>query len=86
MNNGIPFVDACKHDAVVQVVERASAVSKLSERLKISTKSLCTWKAQFSKLPQVRTEGGEQVAMIKRLKRVLVWVSGERKILKQATA
>ena len=40
MNKGIRFTDEFKQDAVAQVVERGYAVSKVTERLGISTKSV----------------------------------------------
>ena len=45
MAKGIRLTDEFKQDAVAQVVERGYAVS---------TKSLYTWKAQFSKPARVR--------------------------------
>jgi transposase len=51
MSKGIRFADEFRRDAVAQVVERGYAVSEVTERLGISTKSLYTWKAQFSKPP-----------------------------------
>jgi len=71
-----------KQDAVAQVVERGYAVSEVAERLGISTKSLYTWKAQFAKSPQARSEVAEQAAEIRRLKRELARVTEERDILK----
>ena len=85
MNKGIRFTDEFKQDAVAQVVERGYAVSDVAERLGISTKSLYTWKAQFSKSPRLRAEGSEQAAEIKRLKRELARVTEARNILKKAT-
>jgi transposase len=86
MNKGIRFTDEFKRDAVAQVVERGYAVSEVAERLGISTKSLYTWKAQFSKPLHVRAEVLDQAAEIKRLKRELARVTEERTILKKATA
>jgi transposase len=85
MNKGIRFTDEFKQDAVAQVVERGYAVSEVAERL-VSTKSLYTWKAQFSKPPHVRAEVLDQAAEIRRLKRELARVTEERTILKKATA
>ena len=82
MNRGIRFTDEFKRDAVAQVVERGYAVSEVAERLGISTKSLCTWKAQLSKRPHVRAEVLDQAAEIKRLKREPARVTEERIILK----
>ncbi len=56
MNKGIRFTGEFKRDALAQVVERGYAVSEVAERLGISTKSLYTWKAQFSKAPRVKLE------------------------------
>lgn len=69
MSKGIRFTDEFKQDAVAQVIERGYAVSEVAERLGISTKSLYTWKVQFSKSPRLRTESSEQATEIKRLKR-----------------
>ena len=86
MNKGIRFTDEFKQDAVAQVVKRGYAVSEVAERLGISTKSLCTWKAQFAKSPRVPSEVAEQAAEIQRLKRELARVTEERTILKKAAA
>ncbi|MBU2888184.1 transposase [Celeribacter halophilus] len=59
---------------------------QVAERLGISTKSPYTWKAQFSKAPQTRSEVAEQAAETRRLKRELARVAEERTILKKATA
>jgi len=75
MSKGIRFTDEFKKDAVAQVVERGYAVSEVAERLGISTKSLYTWKAQFSKPPHVRAEVLDQAAEIRRLKRELARVT-----------
>ncbi len=61
MSKGIRFTDEFKQDAVAQVVERGYAVSEVAERLGISTKSLYTWRAQFTKAPRLRAEESEQV-------------------------
>ena len=82
MSKGIRFTDEFKRDAVARVVERGYAVSEVAVRLGISTKSLYTWKTQFSKSPRLRAEGSEQAAEIKRLKRELARVTEERNILK----
>jgi transposase len=86
MSKGIRFTDEFKQDAVAQIVERGYAVSEVAERLGISTKSLYTWKAQFSKSSGVRSEVADQAAEIRRLKRELARVTEERTILKKATA
>ena len=46
--SGIRFTDEFKRDAVAQVVDRGYSVAEVLERLWISTKSLYTWKTQFS--------------------------------------
>jgi transposase len=84
--SGIRFTDEFKRDAVTQVVERGYAVSEVSERLGISTKSLYTWRAQFSQPRKQINATSEQAAEIRRLKRELARVSEERDILKKATA
>ena len=86
MSKQVRFTDEFKQDAVAQVVERGFAVSEVAERLGISTKSLYTWKGQFGKSPRFRLETSEQAAEIKRLRRELARVTGERNILKKATA
>ena len=85
MNKGIRFTDEFKREAVAQVVERGYSISEVGERLRISTKSLYTWKAQFAKSPQVSSEVAEQAAEIRRLKRELARVTEERTILNKAT-
>ena len=82
MNKGIRITDEFKQDAVAQVVERGYSVSEVAERLGVSTKSLYTWKAQFSKSPRARSEVADQAAEIRRLKRELARVTEERTILK----
>lgn len=54
--------------------------------LGIGTKSLYTWKAQFSKSPRVRSEVADQAAEIRRLKRELARVTEGRTILKKGVA
>ena len=86
MNKGIRFTDEFKKDAVAQVVERGYAVSEVAERLGISTKSLYTWKAQFSKPAGVRDAELGLAAELKQVKKELARVTEERNILKKATA
>lgn len=50
---GIRFSDDFKRDAVSQVVERGYSIRHIAERLGSGTKSLYTWKTQFSKPDQV---------------------------------
>ena len=85
MNKGIRFTDEFNRDAVARVVERGCADSEVAERLGISTKSVYTWKAQFSKPLHVRAAVLGQAAEIKRLKRELTRVIEEHTILKKAT-
>lgn len=54
--SGIRFIDEFKRDAVAQVMKRGYSVAEVSERLGISTKSLYTWKTQFSQPPHVQAE------------------------------
>lgn len=84
--SGIRFTDEFKRDAVAQVVDRGYSVAEVSERLGVSTKSLYTWKVQFSQPRRQITEATEQAAEIRRLKKELARVSEERDILKKATA
>jgi len=86
MSKGMRFTDEFKQDAVAQVVDRGYSVSDVSERLGISTKSLYTWKAQFSKPQKVRETEAELAAELRRVKKELARVSEERNILKKATA
>ncbi len=86
MSKGKRFTDEFKQDAVAQVVERGYAVSEVATRLGISTKSLYTWKAQFSQSPRDRAQATDQSIEIKRLKRELARVTEERNILKKAAA
>ncbi|MGC1498043.1 MAG: transposase [Sulfitobacter sp.] len=83
--SGIRFTDDFKHDAVTHVVDRGYSVAAVSERMRFSTKSLYTWKAQFSMPREQITEATEQAAGIRRLKKELARVSEERDILKKAT-
>ena len=79
----IRFIVEFKRDAVTKVFERGYAVSEVAERLGISTKSLYTWKAQFSKSPQSRSEVVDQTAEIRWLKSELARVTRQPKILKK---
>lgn len=82
MSGQIRYSDEFKIDAVAQVTERGYSVKEVAERLGISTKSLYTWMAKFSK-PQRLTD---QEAEVRRLKKELVRVTEERDILKKAAA
>ena len=79
------FTDEFKQDAVAQVVERGHAVSEVAERLGISTKSLYTWKALFSKPVAVRNSEADLATELRRVNKELVRVTEERDILKKAT-
>ena len=76
------FTDEFKQEAVAQVVERGHAVSEVADRLGISTKSLYTWKALFSKPAAVRNSEVDLTAELRRVKKELVRVTEERDILK----
>ena len=78
------FMDEFKQGAVAQVVERGHAVSEVAERLGISTKSLYTWKALFSKPVTVRNTEADLTVELRRVKKELVRVTEERDILKKA--
>lgn len=67
--SGIRFTDEFKRDAVAQVVDRGYCVAEGSERLGISTKSLYTWRTQFSQPRKQTTAVTEQAAEIRRLKK-----------------
>ena len=84
--SGIRFTDEFKRDAVAQVVDHGYSVVEVSERLGINTKSLYTWRAQFSQPRKQINQTTEQAAEIRRLKKELARVSEERDILKKATA
>lgn len=79
MSGQIRYSDEFKIDAVSQVTERGYSVKEVAERLGISTKSLYTWMAKFSK-PQRVTD---QEAEVRRLKKGLARVTEERDILKK---
>ena len=84
--SGIRFSDDFKKDAVSQVTDRGYSVREVADRLGISTKSLYTWKAQFSKPAQVRDDEAALASELRRVKRELARVTEERDILKKATA
>jgi transposase len=86
MSGRIRFTEAFKRDAVSQIVERGYSVRDVAERLGISTKSLYTWKAQFSKPAAVRDDEAALATELRRVKRELARVTEERDILKKATA
>ena len=78
------FTDEFKQEAVAQVVERGHAVSEVADRLGISTKSLYTWKALFSKPVTVRSSEADLATELRRVKKELARVTEERDILKKA--
>ena len=86
MSKGIRFTDEFKQDAVAQVVERGYSVSEVAERLGISTKSLYTWRARYSKPDRVRADEATLLAELRRVKVELARVTEERNILKKAAA
>ena len=86
MSKGIRFTDEFKRDAVAQVVDRGYAVSEVAKRLGISTKSLYTWKAQFSKPAKVLSDEAVLAAELRQVRKELARVTEERDILKKATA
>jgi transposase len=86
MKTGNRFSDAFKKDAVMQVVDRGYPVKEVAARLGISTKSLYTWRAEFSKPDKVRRDDGALAAELRRVKSELARVTEERNILKKAAA
>ena len=78
------FTDEFKRDAVAQITERGYPVAEVSKRLGVSQHSLYAWRRKFSK-PSGLTDG-DQATEIRRLKKELARVTGERDILKKATA
>jgi len=84
--SGIRFSDDFKKDAVSQVTERDYFVREVADRLGITTKSLYTWKTQFSKPAQVRDDEAALASELRRVKRELARVTEERDFLKKATA
>lgn len=70
----------------MQVVDRGYAVKEVAERLGISTKSLYTWKAEFSKPSKVGREDDSVAAELDWVKVELARVTEERNILKMAAA
>lgn len=86
MNKGIRFTDEFKKDAVAQVVDRGYAVSEVAKRLGISTKSLYTWRTQFSKPVKVLSDEAALSAELRQTRKELARVTKERDILKKATA
>jgi transposase len=86
MSGRIRFNEAFKRDAVSQVVERGYSVREVADRLGISTKSLYTWKAQYSKPSAVRDDEAALGSELRCVKRELARVTEERDILKKATA
>lgn len=71
---------------MAQVVDRGYAVREVADRLGISTKSLYTWKAQFSRPAQVLSDEAALAAELRRTRKELVRVTEERDILKKAAA
>ena len=71
---------------MAQVVDRVYAVSEVAERLGVSTKSLYTWKAQFSKPAKAREAEADLTIELRRVKKELARVTEERDILKKKAA
>jgi|TARA_B110000196_G_C20633361_1_gene425071 transposase len=84
--SGMRFSDDFKKDAVLEIVDRGYSVRDVADRLGISTKSLYTWKAQFSKPDKVLDNEAVLSSELRRVKRELTRVTEERDILKKATA
>ena len=63
------FAAEFKHDAVAQVGDRGHAVSAVAGRLGISTRSLSTRKALFSKPVTVRNTETDRAAEPRRVKK-----------------
>lgn len=82
MSGRIRYSDEFKIDAVSQITERGYSVKDVAARLGVTTKSLYTWMAQFSK-PQKQTD---HEAELRQLRKELARVTEERDILKKATA
>ena len=82
MSGRIRYSNEFKIDAVAQVTERGYSVREVSDRLGITTKSLYSWMAQFSR-PAKQLD---QDAELRRLKKELARVTEERDILKKAAA
>ena len=86
LNRVAPRLVNLKKDAVSQVGDRGYSVKDVAERLGISTKSLYTWKAQFSKPDKVRDDEIALSSELRRIKKELARVTEERDILKKAAA
>ena len=82
MARGIRYSAEFKRDAVAQITDRGYSVQEVSERLRISTKSLYDWR---SKLAQPKQQNHQDIE-IRKLKAELARVTEERDILKKATA
>lgn len=57
MSGRIRYSDEFKIDAASQITKRGYSVKDVAKRLGVTTKSLYTWVAQFSKLTQPRLSG-----------------------------
>lgn len=76
------FSDEFKRDAVAQITERGYPVADVAARLGVGAYSLYEWKKTFA----ASAAGDNKDAEIRQLKRELARVTGERDILKKATA
>ena len=86
MSGQIRYRDDFKKDAVSQVVDRGYSVRDVADWLGISTKSLYTWKAEFSQPDKARDDEVALASEVRQLKQELARVTEERDILKKATA
>lgn len=84
MAQGIRYPDEFKQEAVNQVIIHGYAVSEVAQRPGISTKTLYTWKKDFSKPTKQRQNDQDLLAENARLKRELKRAQQERDILKEA--
>ena len=77
------FSEDFMRDAVRQITERGYPVVEVSQRLGVSQHSLYEWKKQFA---VSNAKGADEAEEIRRLKKELARVTGERNILKKAAA
>lgn len=79
------YSDEFKRDAVQQITVRGYPVREVSRRLGVSSRSLYKWLRLLAE-PSPKAIGIDHEAENRRLKRELARVTGERDILKKATA
>jgi transposase len=78
------YTEEFKIEAIRQIVDRGYSIAEVADRLGTTTHSLYVWKKKYgpdSAEHQVKTESNQE---IKRLKKELRRVTGERDILKKA--